>query len=335
MKITQLNIYPIKSLRPISLDTANLCPQGLANDRNYILLKLSQNGTYTNMFIGQQPEMALFHCSPCTPHTFTVTYHLPSSLEPPPSIEIPYTPSLASLKQISIDLHTNPSYPAHLMPPEYNLWFTTHFTYPVHLAYIDSSPGTPSTSPLAQSWLSTIKPHLPSPAQEDEENITFSDGAALLIVSSASLSALPLLHEPSKQEQQSTLLEKFRPNIVLSAPDLAAWDEDFWSCITVQPKGIKIVLTSNCARCTSINVDLRTGEMTGSLLKSMMGSRRVDPGKRWEPIFGRYGFAVRGGEVTVGDEVTVERVGERAVWSLLSLFLLEKVSCVDLVRDEY
>lgn len=266
------------------------------------------------MFVAHQPEMALFHCAPCTASSFTVSFHgsSPPSPNQNTSIEISYTPQINSLKKITIDQHTDPMYPAYIMPSAYNDWFSTYFGYEVILAYLGDSLGVAKEDPIADSWKATITSLLPS---APSENITFSDGAPLLVVSEASLEAL----HPLLGGEEKVVLEKFRPNIVVSDPDLKAWDEDYWSSLSIPTSNIKIVLTSNCARCTSINVDLSTGRMgtnsSGSLLKKMMKERRVDPGNKWEPIFGRYGFPVAGGEVKVGDEVVVERAEEKAVWS--------------------
>ena len=92
------------------------------------------------------------------------------------------------------------------------------------------------------------------------------------------------------------------------------------------------MLTSNCARCTSINVDLEKGRMgvgeSGKLLKKMMRERRVDRGSRWTPIFGRYGFPTKGGEIKVHDEVVVSRRNEEhTVWSKLGL-VCGRLRCV-------
>ncbi|KAF8857655.1 hypothetical protein BDZ45DRAFT_426596 [Acephala macrosclerotiorum] len=324
MKITKLNIYPIKSLRPISLTTATLCPQGLAHDRRYILLKPKADGTYVHMFVGNQTEMALFHCNAATSSSFNVSYHTPSPPVTPPSpsqkttLEIPYEPEVSELEQITIELHTSPNYPAYQMQEKYNTWFSQCFGYEVILAYIGDSLGVPKNDSIAESWKSTIKSQLPSSTLP--ESITFSDGAALLVVSEASLEALhPLLNVDGTGENEKVILEKFRPNIVLS-PSLPAWDEDYWSSLLLPHSNIKILLTSNCTRCTSINVDLEAGKMgtgpSGSLLKKMMRDRRVDKGNKWSPVFGRYGFPVRGGELKVGDVVEVgDRLVETTVFS--------------------
>lgn len=113
-------------------------------------------------------------------------------------------------------------------------------------------------------------------------------------------------------------MEKFRPNIVVDGTE--AWDEDYWGALHFTRPHLKIVLTSNCSRCTSINVDLDKGRMgegpSGSLLKKMMRDRRIDEGEKWSPIFGRYGFPTSAGVLGVGDEVVVcVRNGELGVSS--------------------
>ncbi|KAG0650298.1 amidoxime reducing component 2 [Hyphodiscus hymeniophilus] len=315
-RLTQLHIYPIKSLRGISLPSATLCAQGLAHDRRYILLKPRDNGTYENMFVGIQPEMALFHCKLSSPSTFTVEYHIPS---PPltnqtPSqnspIRIPFEPDY-SLQKINIELHASPSYPVHRMPDYMNQWFSECFGYEVILAYLGDGLGIEKKDEKAKQWLSTIKPRIP----QQLDAVNFSDGAALLVTSEISLADL----HPRLPDGEEAVLEKFRPNIVVDGEG-TAWEEDFWAELTVRPSGVRIVLTSNCARCTSINVDLEKGRMgegeSGKLLKKLMRDRRVDSGNKWSPVFGRYGFPTQAGELRIGDEVLVsKRNEEHTVWN--------------------
>jgi hypothetical protein len=155
-----------------------------------------------------------------------------------------------------------------------------------------------------------MKPIIPNP----DTTINFSDGAAILLASEASLEDLH-----PRLGGEKAVLEKFRPNIVADGEG-KAWDEDFWGEVKIGKLGLRIVLTANCARCTSINVDLDKGRMgegeSGKLLKKMMKDRRIDPGKKWEPIFGRYGFPTQGGEIRVGDEVVVsKRNKDHTIWS--------------------
>ena len=80
-------------------------------------------------------------------------------------------------------------------------------------------------------------------------------------------------------------------------------------------------MTSNCGRCSSLNVDYDTGKQAegelGTVLKKLQKDRRVDSGTRWSPIFGRYGFleGEKELEVKIGDEIKVSmRNAERSVW---------------------
>ncbi|KAH7386460.1 MOSC domain-containing protein [Cadophora sp. MPI-SDFR-AT-0126] len=326
MKITELIVYPIKSLRGISLPSATLTPQGLLHDRRYLLLRPQEDGSWGHMFVGDRPEMALFHCelpsSPSSPSSspatsFTVRYRTPSQPITPPSpaqkttITIPFTPNLNDKVKIEIKLHSIKTYPAWIMDASINEWFTGCFGYPVILAFIGDSLGIckPKSDAVASSWLREMKATIPKQAS----HVQFSDNAALLVTSEASLADL----HPRLPRDEKAVHEKFRPNIILDGNQ--AWDEDFWTSLTFPKGGGRVVLTSNCARCISVNVDLDRGKMgegeSGTLLKKMMKDRRVDTGKKWEPVFGRYGFPTEPGMVSVGDEVVVERGEKKSVWN--------------------
>ncbi|TGO45643.1 hypothetical protein BCON_0376g00050 [Botryotinia convoluta] len=124
-------------------------------------------------------------------------------------------------------------------------------------------------------------------------------------------------------------ITKFRANIIISGSP-RAYDEDYWGGLTFfsnsnsnspsnsdpnsnSPK--EILLTANCGRCVSLNVDHETGTSAPKekeVLKLLMKDRRVDDGMKYSPIFGRYGFLGNGdvdeGKVLrVGDAVRVSR----------------------------
>jgi len=281
------------------------------------------------MFVGTQPEMALFHCKLSSPTTFSVEYHTPVPPITPPTpsqktiLEIPLEPDTTTLKKINLAMHTTPTYPAYIMPDNINAWFSECFGYACILAYTGDALGIKTQDEREQAWCRTLTSILPN----QTDNISFSDGAALLVTSAASLEDLHRL----LPDGEKVVLEKFRPNIVVDG-DGRAWDEDFWAELKLLRLGGEIVLTSNCARCTSINVDLEKGRMgvgeSGKLLKKMMRERRVDRGSRWTPIFGRYGFPTKGGEIKVHDEVVVSRRNEEhTVWSKLGL-VCGRLRCV-------
>ncbi|KAF9886147.1 hypothetical protein FE257_011972 [Aspergillus nanangensis] len=149
-----------------------------------------------------------------------------------------------------------------------------------------------------------------------EEKITFADAAPYMLASEASVDNVTARLVGDKPMD----VTKFRPNIVVSGAE-EAFEEDFWAELTLHDD-TRLLLTANCARCQSINVDYATGTMgkgdSGNVLKKLMKDRRVDKGMKYSPVFGRYVFLDRGSEnarIQVGDEIAVSRrFGERTVF---------------------
>lgn len=148
-----------------------------------------------------------------------------------------------------------------------------------------------------------------------EARIGFADCAPFLVISQTSVDDVSRRLDGDEEVD----LTKFRPNIVVEGSGMA-FEEDFWAELAVgrnagaagnDPK-VRLLLTGNCVRCQSLNVDFATGKMGtgegGKVLKKLMNDRRVDRGARFSPVFGRYSFLGREGvgeRIRVGDEVVV------------------------------
>ena len=287
------------------------------------------NGNLENMTITYWPELALFlqRIDPLK-SSFTVTYSPPEGASK--SLEIQLEPEVTHLEEMDVRLHQSPS-KAYKMPKSVSSWFSECLGYEVMLVYLGGNrrPVLGNLSPHAaqnggaanKSWLTTITASIPSPLankEKEEEGLSFADVAPYLIVTEESLRDVDLRLPDCKQMD----VTKFRPNIVLSgARD--AYEEDYWGSITVSPKKTEarrnvteIILTQNCGRCVSLNVDYSTGKFgTGeaNVLNKLMKDRRVDKGNKYSPIFGRYGFlkgVVAGQEFSVGDEVMVSKTNK-------------------------
>ncbi|PYI26383.1 hypothetical protein BP00DRAFT_498814 [Aspergillus indologenus CBS 114.80] len=155
---------------------------------------------------------------------------------------------------------------------------------------------------------------------EEEERITFADTAPYLLVSATSVDNVSQRLEGGLDMD----VTKFRPNIVVAGAK-EAFEEDFWAEVVIgsgKEGKARLLLTANCVRCQSLNVDYATGAMAqgemGNVLKRLMKDRRVDKGAKFSPVFGRYVFLdgeSEGQTVHVGDEVAVaRRVNERMVY---------------------
>lgn len=174
---------------------------------------------------------------------------------------------------------------------------------------------------VSKSWVASVTKAMPSFGLSNPgttEGITFADIAPYLIVTEESL------HEVSSRLKDGKMdITKFRPNIVVSG-SAKVYDEDFWGGLTIanneEREGNKadFILTQNCARCKSINIDYSTGKQgsdeAGTILKKLMRDRRVDKGTKYSPVFGRYGFfeSMKSSKkrISLGDEVTVSKRNE-------------------------
>ena len=333
MKVSQLYVYPIKSLRGIKTSKAQLTKYGFPYDRSFMLLhdkgdKVEER--YKNMFLADHPEMALFSTNIKFPdHNFkgeiTVTYTPPD--DEARTLTVPLQPDTADLASMDITMHDSPT-TGYNMGDHYNSWFSNCFGYPVAFVYIGSNtravlfPEANGRQQPPSSWLtnitSTVSSIIGREMKSQEERIAFHDCASYLVVNQKSCDAVSAW----LPEGENMDIVKFRPNIVLSSTP-SAWDEDYWGEITVstsEGNQVKISLLHNCIRCQTLNIDYSTGKLgtgkTGEVLKMLQKDRRVDKGKKYGAVFGRYGFLQgEGGMVSIGDEVRVsKRNGERTAF---------------------
>ncbi|KAE8348615.1 serine hydroxymethyltransferase-domain-containing protein [Aspergillus coremiiformis] len=324
--------------------------------------------TLQNMHVPHFPEMSLFLTDITFPTgrktdgEIIVTYRPPGVKDNHDprvkTLKIPLEPDVRGLEELSITMHQSRTDGYH-MGSMYNDWFSQCFGYQVVLVYLGphwrrvlgSFPPAKSqahreqATPLISTrsshissfiWLSlattTIAVLLALGANRyragggttEEERITFADTAPYLMISETSVDAVSArLAGDEKMD-----LTKTRPNIVISGAE-TAFEEDFWAELSVRDN-IRLLLTANCIRCQSLNVDYTTGKMgtgeNGTIFKKLMKDRRVDKGARFSPVFGRYTFLDQGSEdasIRVGEEVIVSRRAEkRTTYGELLIFLL-------------
>lgn len=305
-----------------------------------MLVKALEDGTFKKMQLSAFPELALFSqeivpdASGNGDDTIVVRYHKPAEAVAPSdplqdqSLSVPLTPSADGLEGIAVDLHSSPVQGCR-MPQEYSDWFSACFGFPVILVHIGSgrrsvlgtfAPGSAERKDQqASSWLpASIAAYVPwagaSPPTGDKHWLTFTDCSPLLIASESSLADVSARLPASEPAQ----MHKFRPNIVLDGAGEAPWAEDFWAELTLPSQQRTLLLTANCTRCTSLNVDYETGRPgkgeSGTVLKKLMKDRRVDTGSKYSPVFGRYAFlddpATGNFTIRVGDEVSVTKHNE-------------------------
>ncbi|KAF2167762.1 hypothetical protein M409DRAFT_21913 [Zasmidium cellare ATCC 36951] len=313
LSVSALYIYPIKSLREISIKHATLTPQGLQYDRRFMLREIKEDGSRKNMGCYHVPLMARFvpefaslDSNGKVNDAIRVSFSPTSQdTENQTEILIPLEPDVSKLKETTIAMHGSPC-TGYEVGEQYNEWFTKCFGFDVELIYVgvnrrtvlgNLSPNEQQKESTTSSWMSTITNSLPgissisSNANEHTENhheqgLALSDVAAVLVVSQTSLNHVKRLL-PSNVSPD---IRKFRPNIVIGGSS-EEFVEDFWAELSIGEDNKKVLLTQNCNRCVSLNLDFNNGKFAdgpeGKVLAGLAKDRRVDPNAKWSPVFGR------------------------------------------------
>ncbi|KAF2711332.1 hypothetical protein K504DRAFT_500000 [Pleomassaria siparia CBS 279.74] len=320
MTISEIYVYPIKSLRPTQVSTAVATRKGFQYDRSFMILEVIDGGaSYKNMAVSNYPKMTQFLTHIILPEDHSnakgsiMVEFIASKQGQSTTLEVPLQPETHNLETFEITMHRS-STKAYKMPAEYNSWFSSCFGYDVVLAYLGDNHRDCLFDEMLptknSSWISKISrtASLLGPSSPGEK-ITFADCAPYLVVTQTSLAAVSSI----LPENEVMDVTKFRPNIVIKGAE-TAWEEDFWGKIKINDA--EIIMKHNCARCKSINIDYSTGSPGtgpgGEVLKKMQKDRRVDPGSKYSPIFGRYSFwnpKIEPKVLSVGDKVSVVQVG--------------------------
>lgn len=302
--------------------------------------------TLRNMHVPHFPQMSLFLTDLVLPDDdeqqekkIIVTYQEPpvSENKSRRTLEVPLEPDLDGLEKVPVVMHQSPMV-GYIMGRKYNDWFSECFGFPVVLAYTglnrrrvlgSMNPNVVRQAEGGGGWRSTLTNYVPllrgsATQDQDEEILTFADCASYMIVNAKSVEDVASRFESGQGKVEVT---RFRPNLVIGGAD-GAWEEDFWSELslaTEDGKDIHIILTANCVRCRSLDVDFETGDFhktdDGIIYKRLNKDRRVDKGAKYKPVFGRYGFFKDDvvARVRVGDVVTVsKRAEERTVFGEFS-----------------
>lgn len=279
MKIIQLNIYPLKSARGITLDQALCTREGLAGDRRWILC--DPDGTFITQ--RQLPALARISVSKRDNNLFL-------SMDGEETIKVTPEPSRQRLNVTVWKDTVNAASASAEADSVLSRWLER----PVRLCFFDNQ----SMRTANRDWVKRDTP------------VTFADGFQLLVTTTGSLAALNAdLHVHGAAPVG---MERFRPNIVLDCDE--AWVEDEWTGIEIN--GLALEFAKPCARCIMTTQDQTTGSRDGAnpmpamARLRMSGDRRV-PG----PLFGWNAVPTGEALFKIGDEVRIN--GRREVaWSV-------------------
>lgn len=246
MQISELNIYPIKSLKGITLESSVVEKRGLRYDRRWMLTDMD------GMFFTQRevPKMAAVVVE-------VLGGALRVSSDGFDSIEIPLEPDRGERESVTVWGST-------LIAETYvgamNEWFSEVLSKRCKLVRMPDN-GTRHVSPKFDLG---------------EDTVSFADGYPLLLLGEASLGEVnERLHEKYHSDEYGEklplLMNRFRPNVVVQGSD--PFEEDRWAKIKIGEAIFRV--PKPCARCVMTTVDQAKGEFDGKEPLKMLSSFRM------------------------------------------------------------
>lgn len=229
-KISQLFIYPIKSMGGIALEEAVLTDRGFKHDRQWMLIDAN------SVFITQRkyPQMALLQVT-LEDENLLVTHKISNE-----RVRIPFIPAIKKATQATIwdDIVT-----VQYVSEEANSWFSAFLGIKCSLVYMPVE----SERKVSQEYA----------IHQDQTNL--SDGFPLLIIGQSSLDDL------NTRLDKPLPINRFRPNIVFTGG--APYQEDLWKKFSISQTrfyGVK-----PCARCPIPTINQETGSSGKEPLKTL------------------------------------------------------------------
>nr|WP_295713497.1 MOSC N-terminal beta barrel domain-containing protein [uncultured Halomonas sp.] len=228
MKITQLNIYPVKSLKGISVNQSVLEEHGLAWDRRWMLVDAQQR------FVTQRQLPAL-----ATIEVALTDEHLMLSHPNVSPLNIPLTEPAGNLRLVSV---WNDHCKALPESEEVSRWLVD--------ALGEQAQGL-SLVRFASEFKRAVEADF---LDGGAAHTYFADGYPFLITTTGSLDTLNRALLDSGQS--AVPMNRFRPNIVIASDQ--AWAEDRWSSLSEQNGAFQLALRKPCQRCKITTIDQQT-----------------------------------------------------------------------------
>lgn len=238
LKISDLWIYPIKSLAGIQLSTSNVENRGLQYDRRWVLV--DENGIFVNQ--REFPEMNFLQ--PEIDSGIMTIRHKHDELEPLViNMDEPDAPE-ESVVVWDDNCSGKP------VDPKADEWFSSFLNKPVRLLFMHKD---------------GIRPADPRYAISESDQVSYADGYPVLMISEASLALL------NSKVVEDIPMNRFRPNIVISGA--TEHQEDELREIIIN--GLTLHGVKPCARCVMTTIDIETGLKGKEPMKTLATYRKT------------------------------------------------------------
>ena len=267
MKVTGLNIHPLKSGRAIAQTSVSIHHDGLAGDRRFMLV--DPDGKFIT-----QRELQLLAQVEATHVTGGV--HLKMGTR---TATVSFDPA----RRLDVrvwDSNVN----AAVSEDHANTTLSGWFGRPVKLVHMDDQ----ARRTVGEEWAGEAAP------------VGFADGFPVLITTTASLADLNVTLIAKGQEPVG--MDRFRTNILIDNDE--PWEEDFWESVEIG--GITFDLVKPCARCVMTTQDQVTGERIGGNPIQGLAEKRMSADRRVPGVlFGWNAVPRSEGTVNLGDEMRI------------------------------
>lgn len=267
MFLSEINIYPIKSLKGISIDKGKIERRGLQFDRRWMLI--DQN----NHFLTQRefPKMATINVE-------IIDDALRVSNEEEKLI-IPFIPEVDVSAKVRI---WQSKCGAKVYENQINEWFSEYLQTNCKLVLM------PEETKRKINYFYAV---------QADDHVSFADGFPFLLIGESSLANL------NEKLESPVPMNRFRPNFVIE--DSEAFAEDGWKKIKIGKAIFHVV--KPCARCVITTIDQETGQKAGAEPLKTLASFRIPKRSRKKKIlFGQNLIAENAGEIVrIGDRVEV------------------------------
>jgi len=232
--VSELHIYPVKSLGGISVPSATLTDRGFEYDRRWMLV----DGNHRFLSQRELPQMALLQVQ--LQEQGLIIRHKNSDQA---SLRIPFEPVGESC-MVSI---WEDECSARWVSSQADEWLSQMLSFPCRLVYMPDSSRRLVDDQYAHH----------------QEVTSFSDAFPLLLIGQASLDDL------NKKLASPLPMDRFRPNIVFTGGE--PYQED--SMEHFQIAGISFFGVKPCARCVITTVDQLTANKGKEPLRTLNGYR--------------------------------------------------------------
>lgn len=271
LTLTEIWVYPVKSLGGISLNYSKVLEKGLAFDRRWMLV--DEAGQFLTQRI--HPKMALFKLAINGDHLYIVFQDptLPKVNQP----SINFNASLPPLGEVYTAKIWDDDVAVIEIDRTISKWFSSCLDIPCRLVNF------PETHPRV------IEPQ----SKLNNVHVSLADAYPFLIIGQSSLNDL------NTRLKDPVPMNRFRPNFVYKGGE--AYEEDLWKNFSIG--GNKFAGVKPCARCVVTTINQVTGEKGFEPLLTLSHYRK----KENKVLFGQNVIAIDQTAVAVGDLISVEQ----------------------------